>query len=385
MRPPNARLCKFGDLGAWEWHEEGVRCLELTGEGVLEDYEADNLGGSFIDVGHYCVVLEEDCDVYRPSLGDALSMFSEGDREDRLLASFRKGVIPKDLCELAKVKLRAAATKGDNRGLAGGKLDPSKVRSTARGKLVMLGGSGTRARYMLEDGTVSKVDIANFTASGIAGYFNAEERHPFCRQTVYTKDNPGRTEDALPFLEAVSERFKAQAPNSWAAQKGFLDSNGLIENGWVMGDTVFTTITVNRNWRTACHKDAGDYPQGFGNLVVLEGGAYKGGYTGFPKYRVAVDVREGDFLAMDVHQWHCNTEIEAVGSEYERISVVSYAREKMRVCGPKEEEGEKYREWLAKFLPPKKKAALNLLKHETLEAKKEAEVAYLKELFGGGD
>ena len=26
------------------------------------------------------------------------------------------------------------------------------------------------------------------------------------------------------------------------------------------------------------------------------------------QYGVAVDVRNGDFLAMDVHQWHCNTE-----------------------------------------------------------------------------
>ena len=29
----------------------------------------------------------------------------------------------------------------------------------------------------------------------------------------------------------------------------------------------------------------------------------------FPQFGVGVDVRHGDFLAMDVHQWHCNSEI----------------------------------------------------------------------------
>ena len=68
-------------------------------------------------------------------------------------------------------------------------------------------------------------------------------------------------------------------------------------------------MTINHNWRTALHKDAGDLKEGFGNLVVLEEGKYKGGETGFPQYGVCVDVRQGDFLAMDVHEWHCNTKL----------------------------------------------------------------------------
>ena len=31
---------------------------------------------------------------------------------------------------------------------------------------------------------------------------------------------------------------------------------------------------------------------------------YEGAYTGFPQYGVAANVRTGDFLAMDVHEWH---------------------------------------------------------------------------------
>ena len=74
-------------------------------------------------------------------------------------------------------------------------------------------------------------------------------------------------------------------------------------------ETSFSTITINRNFRTALHKDAGDFSEGFGNLTVIERGSYHGGYTVFPQFGVGVDVRSGDFLAMDVHQWHSNTAI----------------------------------------------------------------------------
>ena len=79
------------------------------------------------------------------------------------------------------------------------------------------------------------------------------------------------------------------------------------------------------------------------NLIVLEKHKsepndhtcnYIGGYLGFPKYGICVDVRQGDFLAMDVHEFHSNTPIssEKKGCEYGRLSVVCYLREKMIKC-----------------------------------------------------
>jgi hypothetical protein len=55
--------------------------------------------------------------------------------------------------------------------------------------------------------------------------------------------------------------------------------------------------------------DAGDLREGFGNLTVIERGKYDGGFTLFPRFKVGVNLRTGDFLAMDVHEWHCNTEM----------------------------------------------------------------------------
>ena len=68
------------------------------------------------------------------------------------------------------------------------------------------------------------------------------------------------------------------------------------------------------------------------NLIVCEKGRYKGGCTGFPQFGVAVDVRHGDFLAMDVHEWHCNTKLIPIDKDYTRLSLVAYLREQMIKC-----------------------------------------------------
>jgi hypothetical protein len=46
----------------------------------------------------------------------------------------------------------------------------------------------------------------------------------------------------------------------------------------------------------------------------------------FPQYGVGVECRSGDFLAMNVHEWHCNSEKKGLGNRY---SFVFYLREKM--------------------------------------------------------
>jgi len=121
--------------------------------------------------------------------------------------------------------------------------------------------------------------------------------------------------------------------------------------------TSFSTITINRNFRTALHKDAGDFRDGFGNLTVIERGKYHGGYTVFPQYGIGINLRNNDFCAMDVHQWHSNTPIyeteedkkyndtlepdyndnpevgtEGLYKKYTRLSFVCYLREKIVNC-----------------------------------------------------
>jgi FkbM family methyltransferase len=66
--------------------------------------------------------------------------------------------------------------------------------------------------------------------------------------------------------------------------------------------------------------------------MVAEQGQYRGGYLGYPRFGIAVDVRHGDFLLKDPHQQHCNTELIPDSPDWTRLSIVVYYREKMQTC-----------------------------------------------------
>jgi isocitrate dehydrogenase kinase/phosphatase len=108
---------------------------------------------------------------------------------------------------------------------------------------------------------------------------------------------------------------------------------------------VFTTLTVNKTFRTAAHRDAGDLDSGLSNLLVLSNnGNYSGGYLVFPQVRIAVNVRPGDLLLVNNHEViHGNTPIVLEDDEAERISIVCYFREKMLELGTHEYEDARFR------------------------------------------
>jgi len=385
---PSATLKNIDGLEFWEWREENVLKIQLTGQGLMRDCDAEAMTGDFVDESHYVLLAQEDCDIYKPRQPSTDELFGEvsSSASDDLLLSFRKNVIPMDIVDRSRELLRNAATRSDNRGNATGKInpnDPSTFRGVAGKYGIVPVGNGTRARYYLEDGTLSDTVIAAYSNSGVIGNFNAEARNPFCRQTSYTKAHKKDLEDSLPLFEAINDCFRKQVPTRWDSQRQFLERTGIKNNGWVLGDTVFTTVTVNRNFRTAVHTDAGDYPDGFGNLTVLGKGDYKGAYTVFPKFRVAADVRSGDFLAMDVHQLHGNVPMDPMDDEenFERVSIVCYTRVLMKNCGSVSEELEKYEKWLSTYKPPREKSLSNRHRKHEEEENDRAEAADFYSMF----
>ena len=104
-------------------------------------------------------------------------------------------------------------------------------------------------------------------------------------------------------------------------------------------------MTINYDFRTACHKDKGDLEGGLSTLTILEDmpNNYTGFYLGLPEYKIAFDVRDGDTLIFDAHEKHANTECEVItqrlpiddltGTNFAgRIAVVIYLRERMDTC-----------------------------------------------------
>ena len=197
--------------------------------------------------------------------------------------------------------------------------------------------------------------VNNQVASNPIGFY--EESSNFCklpcRLTHFTRTNYDKYKEGLPFIQRIDQMFQKLIPDGYQKQLDQANKKPHLK----IPETAFSTITINRNFRTALHRDAGDYKDGFGNLTVIERGKYHGGYTIFPQFGVAVDVRNGDFLAMDVHQWHSNTpihetnedrkynekldpafkdnpEVGTVGiyNKYTRLTFVCYLREKIAKC-----------------------------------------------------
>jgi hypothetical protein len=301
-------------------------------------------GTYFKDDAKY-TIYDEDVDIYAKETDDG---------EERLIGKLRKNVLNKDLVELGWDNFYITAAPSRNRGAAAGPIN-TKSKYWLKRKPTEI--TKWSARY-IQDGNVSKMKVNNNVFSSVLGYF---EKTPFmklpCRLTSYTQKYFQYYRKGIPFIEELNRMFKMLIPDRHKLQYNAIHAKSMFQ----IADTAFSSLTVNRNFRTALHKDAGDYAEGFGNLSVIERGKYHGGHTLFPRFGIGFNIRTGDFLAMDVHEWHCNTEMYETeedkkfnktlprihldnpetgtqGSDkpYTRISFVCYMRIKLKDCNDAE-------------------------------------------------
>jgi hypothetical protein len=183
------------------------------------------------------------------------------------------------------------------------------------------------AKYVI-DTYISDTNYAQSVMSGIAGYFDRYPRIPYGRETSYTEKNREKFALCYPYLHKLNSQFAELIPNRWKAQNA--EANKLDARFRIDG-TVFTTLTVNHNWRTACHRDAGDLTSGFSNICGVtgpEGKGWRGGQFILPEYRIAINLQPGDMLLVNNHEGiHGNDEL--IGDDNDRMTIVAYFREKM--------------------------------------------------------
>lgn len=360
-------------------------------------YDCKHLMGQFVDESHYDHLIEEDTDVYMPAPYGEDPII-----ENRIVLKFRKNYFTKEQQDQAYAGLREAATETQNRGAAAGprgdKLGNREWVTEYESELVeyfLDPYSGLMGEDPVEDimkrykgkpptpsnrnnvwsiertkstnfnfdewvdkvrklPTEEKIREANFVAdelicattyansvySGIAGWFDRYPRIPYGRATSYTARNAEKFALAYPFLQHLSEGFKTLLPQRYEAQ---MTAARKVDPRFLVPNTPFTTVTVNKTFRTAAHYDVGDLNAGLSNLLTLSpDGRYSGGYLIAPEYRVAVNPRPGDLLLINNHEvMHGNTPIVCEeGSE--RISLVVYFREKMLELGSWEYENCRY-------------------------------------------
>jgi len=274
-----------------------MRTIQLTNSNL--NPADDALEGQFLDESHYDRLIEDSTTVLKP--------------DGTTLLVYQKDALPRSLCRLALDAFKAAPLSSTNRGMASGL---------------------ERVRPMKRDGTRSRTAQTLPVRSDVVGFLDRSPRNPYCRMSALTLDHYEEFKAAMPFIIAVSRQFAVLAPDRWRKQKAFVDG---VAPDFVIPGTAFTTLTINRNWQTAAHRDDGDYGAGFGVMTAIEGGHFGGGELIFPKFRTAVDLRTGGLLLADVHELHGNAPL-IVRQQCQRLSVVFYAREQMQQCGSKAEE-----------------------------------------------
>ncbi|CAB4162316.1 2OGFeDO, oxygenase domain containing protein [uncultured Caudovirales phage] len=295
----------------------------------ITDAQTSALVGTMLGEDPSVSILDRNADVYCADTGDCL-------------LKFRKGLIPNELVKSSYRSLYHAASVTDNRGMATGLMNLEQAREVAakHGWILdeerfLAGGDpstvkrGAMPRKTL-DGRPSSVARAARVLSGIVGYMNADVRFPYCRMTAFTQSNFDKFAQAYPIIKLVDEVYASLMPEPYARQRALADASS---KDYVIKDTAFTTVTVNRNWQTACHTDKGDFVGGFGNLTVLRRGDYSGGFFILPQYGIGVDMQNTDVLLVDVHRVHGNTPIVKHSADATRISLVMYYREGMERCG----------------------------------------------------
>lgn len=248
--------------------------------------------GKYVQEKDIHLVIDHNADVY--------------DEEGKLLLRFRKNVLPLHHVQQAyDAMIQYARLSTTTRGTASG----SKDKHVGKNKHI---------------------------ASNVMGYFDwwtIRHRHMFktiglkeppfkARVTRFTHYYPDKWERVIPLIHDIDRMYNKLVPRSYKLQRVKAD-----ETSYVIPNTAFSTVTTNLNVRTAVHVDKGNLQESFGNLVVIEKGKYEGGYTCYPEYGIGVDVRTGDFLAMDIHRPHGNTSIIKKKRDTERLSIVCYLRQ----------------------------------------------------------
>ena len=257
---------------------------KYTDEAMATKYRNTKIKPSMIDR-----IFREDVTIYDEESG-------------KLLILFRKGVLGSDHADafydniIDFVRKRPSNSRGNTTGETWEAGKASMVHSNIVGYFDRL---SIRQNYMLKKHGI-KLDTD-------------------ARETLFNVEYPEKFKKMVPYVRDIDRLYKEYVPAAYKKQIAKAK-----QTHFRIGDTSFSTVTINLNYETFIHVDKKDDPDGFGNLTVIERGKYSGGETCLPQWGIGVDVRQGDVLFMDVHEWHGNLPLKKHTKDAERLSTVCY-------------------------------------------------------------
>src|SRR5262245_47191899 len=147
-----------------------MHTVQLTDADVVPASEADVLAGRWLDRRHYDRVVRDTATVLKP--------------DGTPLLIYVRDALPRRLCRLAFETFKSVPVPA------------------------------THPRRLAAGG-------AQQVPSATVGFYDRHPRAPYCRASAFNLDHRREFGAARPFFSAISEAYRALAPQQWQAQRAF--------------------------------------------------------------------------------------------------------------------------------------------------------------------
>jgi Oxygenase domain of the 2OGFeDO superfamily len=256
---------------------------------------AAGLTGKFPDSSHVDLTLDADTRVITT--------------EGIICAVLLCGVIPRKFQRLAYKLWKSVDHKIDNR--------------------VTAVGTKSLPRFTRKDGTPSprlgvhvRVLEGRKARQGFLGYSDRP-----CRKTDLTEKYPHMIDRNSALVQLMDDLYKQHTPALYAIQRAEVQKAPFR---YRLCGTVFTSIYITKNFRTAYHVDKRNLRGVMTALMPL--GKFTGGELVLPRWRIAFAFRPGDLLLFDPQELHGNLPFKG-----ERLSAAFYCARRIADCANRAE------------------------------------------------
>lgn len=182
------------------------------------------------------------------------------------------------------------------------------------------GASKTKKRVLVNSGIIGFYDRLTPDMKKQLGV------HKAGRSTAYNWHYPIEWDMVSPLFRILDKWYKKTSPEYYHI---LYKQAKKVEPALLIKGTSFSTVTVNRDWRSATHRDSGNLSSAPSVIAVL-GENFTGGGLGFPEIGVVVSMEPGDVILLDGHEPHGNTQL-YIRKGGCRFSLVCYLREDMKL------------------------------------------------------
>jgi hypothetical protein len=272
---------------------KSIKTLQLT-----RDYKIAiaKLKGQHAAPSHVDQIIDQDTVVIAPN--------------GNIIAVLLKQVIEPGLCSRAYKSWRPVDELPDNRATAVGSLFLPRIRK-----------DGTLGERNSVPKSVLKILKKQGVRHGMLGYLDATPDQP-CHKARLTEKHPKMLHRNKTLIELVDKLYKQYLRDIYDVQRAEVQKAPYFRL-WL---TVFSTIYLAKNFRTAYHTDHGNLRGVMTALMAM--GNFRGGELALPRWRIAFALQPGDLLFFDPQQVHGNFPFEG-----KRLSAAYFCGGRIAKCG----------------------------------------------------